>query len=370
MNKTLKHDVAAVARNFQIWGDFRSAEPYGSGHINDTYASVFDQGGSPVRYVHQRINHLIFKQPDRVMENIERVLAHLHGKLKAAGVADIHRRALTLIPALNGKAWFVDPDGNTWRTYIFIEKATSFDVIESTQMAYAAARAFGEFQGLLADLPGERLHETIPGFHDTPSRFNVLEKAIQTDAVNRAKTARTEIEFALARKPIVNRLIQAFTEGRIPERITHNDTKLNNVMLDNASGQGICVIDLDTVMPGLALYDFGDMARTATRTSVEDERDLTKVLFKEEMFEALIRGYLESAGRFLKRQEIDFLAFSGPLITFEIGIRFLTDYLAGDTYFKTHREGQNLDRCRVKFKMVQEMEARSQAMEKLVQRYA
>jgi hypothetical protein len=368
--KTLKHDVAAVARNFSIWGDFKSAEPYGSGHINDTYASVFDQGGTAVRYIHQRINHLIFKQPDRVMENIERVLAHLHGKLKTDGITDIHRRALTLIPARDGKSWFVDPEGNTWRTYIFIEKAATYDVIESPQMAYAAARSFGEFQGLLADLPGERLHETIPGFHDTPSRFNVLEKAIQADSANRAQHARAEIEFALARKSMTGRLIQAFTEGRIPERITHNDTKLNNVMLDNASGQGICVIDLDTVMPGLALYDFGDMARTATRSSVEDERDLTKVLFKDEMFEALVRGYLESAGRFLNRQEIDFLAFSGPLITFEIGIRFLTDYLAGDTYFKTHREGQNLDRCRVQFKMVREMESRRDAMEAMVRRYA
>jgi hypothetical protein len=370
MNKSLKHDVAAVARNFRIWGDFISAEPYGSGHINDTYASVFDQGGTSVRYIHQRINHLIFKQPDRVMENIERVLAHLHGKLQTAGIADSHRRALTLIPARDGKLWFVDSDGNTWRTYIFIEKAATYDVIESPQMAYAAARSFGEFQGLLADLPGGRLHETIPGFHDTPGRFNVLEKAIQADAVKRAQHALAEIEFALTRKSMTGSLIQAFTEGRIPERITHNDTKLNNVMLDDASGQGVCVIDLDTVMPGLALYDFGDMARTATRSSIEDERDLSKVLFKDEMFEALVRGYLESAGKFLNRQEVDFLAFSGPLITFEIGIRFLTDYLAGDTYFKTHREGQNLDRCRVQFKMVQEMESRRDAMEATVRRYA
>ncbi len=368
--KTLKHDLAAVARHFQIWGDFVAAEPYGSGHINDTYASTFDQGGTRVRYIHQRINHLIFTQPDRVMANIERVLAHLHGKLQAAGAPDRHRRALTLIPTRDGRGCHRDAEGNTWRTYVFIEKAATYDVIESPQMAYAAARAFGEFQGQLADLPGERLQETIPGFHDTPRRFQALQAAIQADTANRAQQARAEIEFALARQPMTDRLIRAFETGQIPERITHNDTKLNNVMLDHATGQGLCVIDLDTVMPGLALYDFGDMARTATRSSVEDERDLSKVLFKEEMFEALVRGYLESAGRFLNRAEIDLLAFSAPLITFEIGIRFLADYLAGDTYFKTHREGQNLDRCRVQFKMVREMESRRETLEAGVRRYS
>ncbi|MEI7437013.1 MAG: aminoglycoside phosphotransferase family protein [bacterium] len=368
--KTPEYDLAGIARNFRIPGDFISAEPYGSGHINDTFASIFDQDGTAVRYIHQRINHQVFKQPALVMENIERVLNHLHAKLKAAGSADIHRRAMTLVSARDGKAWFVDHAGNTWRTYVFIEKATTYDVVASTSMAHATARSFGEFQGLLADLPGGRLHETIPGFHDTPKRFMALEEAIRTDAVRQARQARPEIEFALARKAMTNRLIQAFEDGRIPERITHNDTKLNNVMIDNATGQGVCVIDLDTVMPGLALYDFGDMARTATRSSGEDEQDLSKVLFKDEMFEALVRGYLESAGHFLNPQEIDFLAFSASLITFEIGIRFLTDHLSGNTYFKIHRPDQNLDRCRVQFKMVQEMEARREVMEAAVRRYA
>jgi aminoglycoside phosphotransferase (APT) family kinase protein len=361
MDLNLKHEVRAVARQFPLRGEFFSAAPYGSGHINDTYCLVFDQGGARVRYILQRINHLVFKNPPALMENIRRVTAHLGQK--AAGASDAGRRVLTLIQALDGQPHYCDAQGNFWRVYIFIEKARTFDAVESTQQAFQAAKAFGQFQKLLADLPAPRLQDTIPDFHHTPKRFAALEKAIAADASNRAHLAKPEIEFALRHKSATSLLLDA----KLPERVTHNDTKFNNVMLDDATGEAICVIDLDTVMPGLALYDFGDMVRTATSPAKEDERDLSKVKMQLPMFEALARGYLASAAEFLTPAEKKFLSFSGQLITLEIGLRFLTDYLAGDTYFKVHREGHNLDRCRTQFKLVESIEQQEAAMNKLVE---
>jgi Phosphotransferase enzyme family len=357
----LKHDVRAVAQHFQIQGEFLGAEPYGSGHINDTYCVRFDQGGSPVRYILQRINHNIFKNPVALMDNIQRVTSHLEKKV--AGQPDASRRVLTLIPANTGAAYHRDADGNHWRAYIFIEKARTFDAVESAEQAFKAAKAFGQFQKLLADLPAPRLHDTIPDFHHTPKRFAALEKAILADTARRAMSAEKEIQFALSHKNICSVLLDA----KLPERVTHNDTKFNNVMLDDATGEGICVIDLDTVMPGLALYDFGDMVRTTTSPAKEDEKDLSKVKMQFPMFEALARGYLSTAGEFLTPAEKKLLAFSGKLITFEIGIRFLTDYLAGDVYFKVHRDGHNLDRCRTQFKLVESIEQQEAEMNKLVE---
>jgi len=357
----LKHDVGAVARQFQIHGEFSSGEPYGSGHINDTYCVTFHQAGVPVRYIFQRINHNIFKAPVALMENIQRVTSHLAAKV--AGEADATRRVMTLIPARDGRAWHVDADGNHWRAYLFIEKARTYDAVESVRQAFQAAQAFGQFQKMLADLPSPRLHDTIPDFHHTPKRFAALEAAIKADAVGRVKLCMPEIEFALAHKSITGVLLDA----NLPERVTHNDTKFNNVMLDDTTGEGICVIDLDTVMPGLALYDFGDMVRTTTSPAKEDERDLSKVMMQFPMFEALVRGYLSTAGGFLTNAEKQFLAVSGKLITFEIGIRFLTDFLAGDVYFKVHREGHNLDRCRTQFKLAESIEQQEGQMNKLVE---
>ena len=356
-----KHDVRQVAAAFQIHGEFLSAEPYGSGHINDTYCVVFSQGGISVRYIFQRINHNIFKNPVALMENIQRVTEHL-GK-KCAGQPNQSRRVLTLVPARDGAACHRDADGNVWRAYFFIEKARTYDAVESPAQALQAAQAFGQFQKLLADLPAPRLHDTIPDFHHTPKRFDALEKAIREDAANRAKLVGKEIQFARQRQAICRVLLDA----QLPERVTHNDTKFNNVMLDDATGLGICVIDLDTVMPGLALYDFGDMVRTTTSPAKEDELDLTKVTMQFPMFEALVRGYLGSAREFLTPAEKKFLPFAGKLITFEIGLRFLTDFLRGDKYFKVHREGHNLDRCRTQFKLVESIEQQEEQMNQLVE---
>jgi len=358
---TEKQGVGAVLRHFQLPGECLSATPYGNGHINDTYRVAYRENGSVQRYILQRINHHIFKNPAALMENIERVTGHLADQV--AGQSDAERRVLTLVPSHQGKNWHCDESGNFWRAYRFIDRASTFDAVESTTQAFQAARAFGQFQSHLAGLPEPRLHDTIPDFHNTPKRFAALEAAIAADAVNRAKDACAEIEFALAHKPMASVLLDA----GLPERVTHNDTKFNNVMLDDATGEGLCVIDLDTVMPGLALYDFGDMVRTTTSPALEDEQDLSKVTMQFHMFEALVRGYLETAGGFLTRAEKDLLAFSGKLITFEIGLRFLTDYLTGDTYFKVHREGHNLDRCRTQFKLVESIEQQEDAMTRLVE---
>ncbi|MEI7899706.1 MAG: aminoglycoside phosphotransferase family protein [bacterium] len=363
-----KHSVARLRQvfaGFQAWGDFADAQPYGSGHINDTYKVSVRLAGTPANYLVQRINHAIFKEPDRLMENVVRVTGHLAGQLTANRDPDATRKALTVVPAHGGLPYVRDEEGNWWRMYLFIEQARTYDIIENERQAFEAARAFARFQNLLADLPAPRLHETIPAFHNTLSRLQALDAACAADVCGRKADVAEELAFVEARREQCGRLLARNARGEIPERITHNDTKSNNVMLDDATGEGVCVIDLDTVMPGLALYDFGDMVRSATAAAKEDERDLSKVGSRIAMFEALARGYLSEAA-FLLPAEVEELVFSGRLVTLTIGIRFLTDYLAGDVYFRTHRPGQNLDRCRVQFQMVRSLEAQAGAMEALV----
>ncbi|HCE46965.1 MAG TPA: mucin desulfatase [Lentisphaeria bacterium] len=364
MSSNKGHDIKSICRNFQISGDYISAAPYGSGHINDTFEVIINQGGLKVRYILQRINHNIFKNPAALMENVDRVTTHIQKKLSASGEAT--RRTLSLIRAADGKSYAKDPAGNFWRTYIFVEHTKSYNIIETIEQAFQAAKAFGDFQKHLVDLPGGRLNETIPDFHNTPKRFEAFEKALAADICSRAKSAEKEIKFAIRKKEMAATLLRLCGEGKIPERITHNDTKLNNVLLDEKTGEAVCVIDLDTVMPGLALYDFGDLVRTSTSPAAEDEKDLSQVQMQMHMFEALARGYLDASGEFLTKTEVEYLPFSGKLITFEIGLRFLTDYLSGDTYFKIHREGHNLDRCRTQFKLVESIEAQEDEMQELI----
>jgi aminoglycoside phosphotransferase (APT) family kinase protein len=357
--------LRAVAAQFQFRGEASDFTPYGTGHINDTFLVTCRTAGAPARYILQRINRNVFHSPAAVMQNIERVLAHLSAQL--AHEPNRARRALTLVPARDGGNWHEDAQGETWRAYRFIENARSYETATSVEQAFQAARAFGRFQKQLASLPAPRLHETIPDFHHTPKRFAALEhaiaRAIAGDPKGRAALAKPEIDIALAHEPICGILLDA----NLPERITHNDTKFNNVLLDDVTGESLCVIDLDTVMPGLALYDFGDMVRTTTSPAAEDERDLSKVTMQFPLFEALVRGYLSAAGGFLTETEKKFLAFSGKLITFEIGIRFLADYLNGDTYFKIHRDSHNLDRCRTQFKLVESIEMQEEKMNRLVE---
>jgi len=357
-------DARAVAGRFQFRGEVSALEPHGNGHINDTYLVTCRVPGASVRYVLQHINRNVFRDPSAVMQNIERVTAHLAAQL--AGEPDRARRALGLIPTRDGRNWYEDENGETWRAYQYIENARSYEAVTSTEQAIQAARAFGRFQHQLANLPPPRLREPIPDFHHTPKRFAALQKAVAADVKNRARLAQSEIEFCLAREPIADVLLKA----NLPERITHNDTKFNNVLLDDATGESICVIDLDTVMPGVALFDFGDMVRTTTSPADEDEQDLSKVTMQFPMFEALVRGYVEAAGQFLTAPELQFLAFSGKLITYELGMRFLADYIAGDTYFKIHREGHNLDRARTQFKLIESIESQEEKMNRLVESIA
>ncbi|MGQ9661078.1 MAG: phosphotransferase enzyme family protein [Kiritimatiellia bacterium] len=359
-------DLKEIGAHFRIEGRLVECGPYGTGHINDTYRVCYEHNGTRTCYIHQRVNHNVFKDPISLMANIERVTRHQHQKLAEAGVKDAKRRALSIVPTREERSYHQDDQGNTWRTYLFIEGAQTYDVIERPEQAFEAAKAFGEFQQQLSDLPPPRLFETIPDFHNTPKRFAAFKTAVEKDPLRRASSAAAEIEFAFRHEPICGLLIEEQKKGTIPERITHNDTKLNNVMMDDRTGEAVCVIDLDTVMPGLSLYDFGDMVRSATCSSAEDERDLSRLGFLMPVFEALVRGYLSSAGEMLTRAEIEFLAFSGILLTFECGIRFLTDYLMGDVYFKTRRLGQNLDRCRVQFKMVELMEKHEREMNRIV----
>jgi len=361
-----ERQLQEISKQFQIYGEILHAETCKIGHINETYTATYDQGGTRVRYIHQKINRNVFKDPPAVMSNLIRVSRHLRDKLEAEGAKDITRRCLTVIPTRDGRPYYRDQQGEYWRTFVFIEGLETFEAVQTPAQAAAAGRAFGEFQRLLADLPGERLHETIPDFHHTRKRFAALTRAIQEDRLNRAASAKPEIAFALRHEKIVDVLLNAHAKGKIPERITHNDTKFNNVMMDVLTGKAMCVVDLDTVMPGLALYDFGDMVRTTTSPTLEDEPDLKKVRMHLPMFEALARGYLSSAGEFLTAAEKSHLAFAGKLITFNIGIRFLTDYLNGDTYFRVHRPGHNLDRCRTQFKLIESIEEQEEAMQKFV----
>jgi Ser/Thr protein kinase RdoA (MazF antagonist) len=348
--------VDAAARQFQVAGKLVRAAPFGAGHIHDSYCAVFEDAGVLTRILLQRINHAVFRNPAALSENIERVTAHL--ALKVAGEPEKSRRVLSLVPTRDGQFLHVDEAGNFWRAFPFIERTHTYDAVSTPEQAFEAGKAFGQFQSLLVDFPPPRLHDTIPGFHNTPMRFQALEQAIEADIANRAAEARPEIEFALAHQPLASALLRA----NLPERVTHNDTKINNVLFDDATGQGICVIDLDTVMPGLAPYDFGDLVRTTTCRAPEDERDLSRVALEFPLFASLARGYLSSASSFLTEAEKQALVLAGKVITFEQGIRFLADHLAGDRYFKIHRENHNLDRTRAQFKLLESIEQQEEKL--------
>ncbi|MFA6962316.1 MAG: aminoglycoside phosphotransferase family protein [Opitutaceae bacterium] len=352
-------EFAELTRRFSIYGEAVAAVPHGSGHINDTFAVMVSQSGALVRYIYQRINHRIFTDVPALMDNIRRVTSHQQARLAATGSPGASRRSLTVILARDGLPYVRDAHGAWWRAYLFVEQALTYDKIESTGQARTAARAFGEFQRLLADLPGERLNETIPAFHDTPRRYATFEAAALADIAGRAAECADDIRFAGGRKSLASTLTDLLAAGLVPERVTHNDTKLNNVMLDDVTGEGVCVIDLDTVMPGLSLYDFGDMVRSATNAAAEDETDLSKVVARPDIFAALAEGFLTGTGAAINDVERAHLVVAGQVITYEIGLRFLTDHLQGDVYFKVKRPNHNLDRARNQFALLRSLEAQS-----------
>ena len=360
----MEYDAGAVAANFNLAGRLIRSESFGSGHINDTYCLTCEQDNRRTHYILQRINHQVFKNPPAMMENIRRVTNHIRRKLQEQH-NKLASRQLAVIETKDGADFFHDDRGNYWRLYNRIENAVTYDTIESPEFAYEVARMFGWFASMLADLPGPPLHETIPDFHATPKRFKTFIEVLHQDPCNRAKNVRAEIDFVLENAGICDVLLNYADNGKIPVRITHNDTKINNVLLDEKTHKGVCVIDLDTVMPGLSLYDFGDMVRTATNPAEEDEQDLSKVTMRMPIFEMLLKGFAEETHTFLTPTEKKNLVFAGKLITFEQMIRFLADHLAGDIYYKIHRKGHNLDRCRTQMKMVQSIIAQEQTMNAL-----
>ena len=347
------------------------AQSYGSGHINDTYLVTGKCGGpaqANSRLILQRINTDIFVHPEQVLENISRVTEHIRTALQAEG-KDPGRGTLTLMPSQEGKLAYVDCDGGWWRCYLFVEDTVSFDKVERPEDFYSSALAFGHFQKQLADFPAETLHETIPAFHDTRKRFADFKKAVAEDVVGRAAGAAAEIQFVLDHEADARYFAELLERGELPLRVTHNDTKLNNILMDKATGEAICVIDLDTVMPGLAINDYGDSIRFGASTALEDERDLDKVWLDLELFEVYTKGFIEGCEGSLTGAELDNLPMAAKGMTLECGMRFLADHLQGDVYFKVHREGHNLDRARTQFKLVADMEAKWEQMQQIVAKY-
>jgi thiamine kinase-like enzyme len=365
--------LLGILPQFLIYGELEFTEPLGSGHINHTYRSQWNQAGVKVRYTHQRINEQVFPRPGEVMENIERVTRHIREKLIRAGSPDRSRRVLTVVPSRDGKPWVRDAEGGWWRTYLFIEGTYSLELINSSDAARVLGKSIGRFQKQLADMGGERLHETIPDFHNMEKRYRRFYEALEKDACNRVREAGPEIAFMQENEERGALLIRALLNGSIPERICHNDTKMNNILIDEADNQVRCVVDLDTVMPGTSLFDVGDLIRTAATRAAEDERDLSKVEFDTAYFEALLDGYVSEASEFLTQKEGEWLAESGRNITQIMGLRFLTDYLEGDHYYRIARPGHNLDRCRNQIALIRSMDARWEAAveitKKLINRY-
>ena len=336
------------------------ADTYGNGHINSTYVVNSDP-----KYILQRVNTDIFRHPDQVMENIAAVTEHLRKKILEAG-GDPLRETLTLLPTTDGKPYYIAPDGSCFRMYRFIDGTVSYDTAETPELFAASARAFGKFQNMLADFPSEKLYETIPHFHDTADRLKNFRASVAADKSGRAASVQDEINFVLARADQVTAVTDAIADGSVPLRVTHNDTKLNNVMLDAATGEGVCVIDLDTVMPGSLLYDYGDSLRFGASTGTEDEQDISKISFDLTYFEAYTDAFLSELADSITPREVELLPFSAKLMTLECGMRFLADHIDGDTYFRIHRENHNLDRCRTQFKLVADMETKMEEMKAIV----
>ncbi|MCR5255221.1 MAG: aminoglycoside phosphotransferase family protein [Acetatifactor sp.] len=336
---------------------------HGNGHINDTFLLETDKD----KYILQRINHEIFKEPERLMENIYAITTHLKKSIRKNG-GDENRESLTVIKTSDDKLLYEDADGGFWRMYLFIEDAVCLEKVEKPEDFYESALAFGNFQRMLSDFDPGILHETIPDFHNTPKRYEDFEKAVALDKLGRAANVSKEIEFVRSHREEMGLGEKLLREGKLPLRVTHNDTKLNNIMMDKKTGKGITIIDLDTVMPGLAIYDFGDSIRFGANTAAEDETDLSKVSLDLGLFRVYAEGFIKGAAGGLTDEEIKMLPYGAKNMTMECGMRFLTDHLLGDTYFKIHRENHNLDRARDQFALVADMEAKRDEMQEIIEK--
>ena len=359
--------VEAIAQ-FDLEGKLVDQQPYGNGHINDTFLLTYETSNGDRKYILQRMNHAIFKKPQQLMENVVNVTEYLRRVIKEQG-GDPDRETLNVIKTRNGENYYEDSGHNYWRVFLYIERTICLEQVESAKDFYDSAVAFGNFQRMLADYPAEELHETIPNFHNTPSRFRDFQKAMQEDKLGRAALAKEEIAFALEREKDTPVLLDLLAEGKLPLRVTHNDTKLNNILFDADTKKALCIIDLDTVMPGLSHYDFGDSIRFGASTGAEDEKDLSKIELDLSLFETFTKGFLEGCGGSLTEKEIEMLPMGAKLMTYECGIRFLADFLEGDVYFKIHRKEHNLDRARTQFKLIADMEEKWDRMIAIVEKY-
>ncbi len=348
-----------VLRNFFPEEEIVFVGPHGSGHINHTFAV---ETAGEKRYVLQKINTDIFKDVEGLMENVVNVTDYLRRQIAQEG-GDPERGTMRAVPAVDGKYYYIDTQGGCWRVYVLIDNVISLDQAENEEALYASGLAFGRFQAQLADYPAHTLHETIPDFHNTPKRYETFEKAVQEDICHRAESVSEEIAFIRAHKPDINMLTDLLQAGQLPLRLTHNDTKLNNVLLDPETYGAVCIVDFDTIMPGLTAYDFGDAIRFGANTAMEDEPDTSKVSLSVPLYQAYVKGFMEGCGGRLTAKEVETLPQGAKTITLEQGIRFLTDYLQGDTYYQTTREGQNLDRCRTQLALVADMERKWDQMQ-------
>ncbi len=361
--------LSEVLGAYEFPATLLGAVRYGQGHINDTYCVLCQpQDGDCVRFILQGLSSAAFPHPEEVMENLSGITGYLREKIIAAG-GDPARETLTLVKTKTGTDYYTDSTGRIWRLTNFIEGTDCYQSA-TPKLFEASAYAFGKFQYLLQGYPAETLHEPIPRFHDTENRFEKFLAALEADKVGRAADVQPEIDFVMAHKADCSVALQALRDGKLPLRVTHNDTKLNNILIDRQTGNGICVIDLDTTMPGLSINDFGDSIRFGANHSPEDEKDLSKVNFDIDLFEAYTRGFLKGAQGSLTPAELEYLPWGAKLMTLECGIRFLTDYLDGDNYFRIHYPEQNLDRCRTQFKLVRDMEEQFDAMHAVVAKYA
>jgi len=346
--------AAAVLPLFEIEGDLVAVVPYERGHIHNTFISTWRQPGGQRRYLHQQINQAVFRDVEGLMHNIERVTRHLQDKL-TAGRESGGFHPLCLVPSRAGGS-FLNHDSGPWRTYLFIENTATYDLCASEERAFETARAFGRFQAWLSDLEAAELCETIPNFFSTPYRYEQFDRALADDRAGRRADCGREIELVERLRPLARAFEDRLRDGSLPRRIVHGDTKLNNILFDCDSGRAVSIVDLDTCMPAYSLYDFGDLVRFTAATAGEDERDLSRVGVDLKLYRALARGYLDQAGPFLTGTEIELMPLSARIVTLTIGVRFLTDHLNGDVYFKVSREAQNLDRARVQFKLAEQME--------------
>lgn len=353
-----------VVKTFAFDGRVVEAKPFGSGHINETVLLTTDKG---TQFIMQKINTNVFTKPQALMENICRVTEFLKKRLVEVG-GDPNRETLTFIKTVDDELFYSGEEG-AWRAYRFQGDLVALNACRDANDFYSSGKAFGRFQSLLDHYPAETLYEIIPDFHNTPVRYEQLHAAIEKNAAGRLDSVREEVEFALAREKDAAIVMDLQAKGVLPLRVTHNDTKLNNVLLDPKTGEGVCVIDLDTIMPGQAIFDFGDSIRFGASTAAEDEKDLSKVRLDLDLFDAYTKGFLEGCGEVLTEVEKDLLPTGAWMMTLECGIRFLADYLNGDVYFKIHYPEQNLDRARTQLKLVREMEEKQDQMQAIIAKY-